>query len=191
MNKLIPFIFGVVVGVSGTYYYFQRKIKETVERKVTEELRKPLEATSIDIPVAEVEEIKRPELKKEKPIIEAVNTHETTYSQIVETYTNPEKVLKEENQMPIFADAKKEFPDPYLITEEQHYEDDDTYDLTEAEYNSIDDMLRTGLGEAIDDIDFTVGRDNLIPLIDGKTDEVIVRNEFLQVDYFITLNNDN
>ena len=121
---------------------------------------------------------KEKENKKEETIIfEKPNTHITAYN------NREEKEMKD--TIP-FAKEEKTYPDPYIITEDECYENEE-YDRVGCTYNYINDTLITDTNEVIEDIDFTVKYDNLTSVEECDIFEIIVRNEYLQTDYIITL----
>jgi hypothetical protein len=182
-NRIITFIFGVGLGVAGTYFYFKRKIDILVSEKVTEELRREFD-NKVDVEVIPDEELTpMPDsLIPEKKDIESkeINTHKVAYQKATEMYKeDPEFMTKEE--------YKEEFPDPVIITEQEHENGADEYDTICCTYNYEDDTLIEDNGGYIEDIDYTVGYINLDVYRDNMTDYIYVRNEYLKTDYCIEL----
>lgn len=176
MGRISCFIFGIGVGVLSASIYFSKKINQIVSKKVREEIKEIKKEISIIQSIKEPE--KNTENKKEETIIfEKPNTHITAYN------NREEKEMKD--TIP-FAKEEKTYPDPYIITEDECY-DNEEYDRVGCTYNYINDTLITDINEVIEDIDFTVKYDNLTSVEECDIFEIIVRNEYLQTDYIITL----
>lgn len=176
MGRISCFIFGIGVGILSASIYFSKKINQIVYKKVREEVEAIKKEINILQSVKESEP--QTEKKKEETIIfEKPNTHITAYN------NREEKEMKE--TIP-FAKEEKTYPDPYIITEDECYENEE-YDRVGCTYNYINDTLITDTNEVIEDIDFTVKYDNLTSVEECDIFEIIVRNEYLQTDYIITL----
>lgn len=176
MGRVSCFIFGIGVGILSASIYFSKKINQIVYKKVREEVKMIKKEINIlqSIKVSDKEK----ENKKEETIIfEKPNTHITAYN------NREEKEMKD--TIP-FAKEEKTYPDPYIITEDECY-DNEEYDRVGCTYNYINDTLITDTNEVIEDIDFTVKYDNLTSVEECDIFEIIVRNEYLQTDYIITL----
>lgn len=172
MGRISCFIFGIGVGILSASIFFSKKINQIVYKKVREELKEIEEEKKSQI-------VKEPESKKkeETVIFEKPNTHITAYN------NREEKEMKD---IIPFAKEEKTYPDPYIITEDECY-DNEEYDRVGCTYNYINDTLITDTNEVIEDIDFTVKYDNLTSVEECDIFEIIVRNEYLQTDYIITL----
>lgn len=177
MGRVSCFIFGIGVGILSASIYFSKKINQIVYEKVREELKAIKKEINILQSVKEPEKNTKNEKKEEKIIFEKPNTHITAYN------NREEKEMKD--YIP-FAKEEKTYPDPYIITEEECY-DNEEYDRVGCTYNYINDTLITDTNEVIEDIDFTVKYDNLTSVEECDIFEIIVRNEYLQTDYIITL----
>lgn len=174
MGRISCFIFGIGVGILSASIYFSKKINQIVYKKVREELKEIEEEEKKESQIVIEPESKK---KEETIIFEKPNTHITAYN------NREEKEMKD--TIP-FAKEEKTYPDPYIITEDECY-DNEEYDRVGCTYNYINDTLITDTNEVIEDIDFTVKYDNLTSVEECDIFEIIVRNEYLQTDYIITL----
>lgn len=176
MGRISCFIFGIGVGILSASIYFSKKINQIVYKKIREEL-KEIEIEKKEFQIVKESEPKNENKKEETIIFEKPNTHITAYN------NREEKEMKD---VVPFAKAEKTYPDPYIITEDECYENEE-YDRVGCTYNYINDTLITDTNEVIEDIDFTVKYDNLTAVEECDIFEIIVRNEYLQTDYIITL----
>lgn len=176
MGRVSCFIFGIGVGILSVSIYFSKKINQIVYKKIREEL-KEIEIEKKESQIVKESEPKTENKKEETIIFEKPNTHITAYN------NREEKEMKD--TIP-FAKEEKTYPDPYIITEDECYENEE-YDRVGCTYNYINDTLITDTNEVIEDIDFTVKYDNLTSVEECDIFEIIVRNEYLQTDYIITL----
>lgn len=177
MGRVSCFIFGIGVGILSASIYFSKKINQIVYKKVREELKAIKKEINILQSVKESDNNSENKKKEETVIFEKPNTHITAYN------NREEKEMKD--TIP-FAKEERTYPDPYIITESECY-DNEEYDRVGCTYNYINDTLITDTNEVIEDIDFTVKYDNLTSVEECDIYEIIVRNEYLQTDYIITL----
>lgn len=177
MGRISCFIFGIGVGILSASIYFSKRINQIVYKKVREEVEAIKKEINILQSVKEPEPQTENKKKEETIIFEKPNTHITAYN------NREEKEMKD---IIPFAKEERTYPDPYIITEEECY-DNEEYDRVGCTYNYINDTLITDTNEVIEDIDFTVKYDNLTSVEECDIFEIIVRNEYLQTDYIITL----
>lgn len=200
MKKVFIFLLGAIAGGAGGYYLTKKHYEKVIDIRVTEELSKANNLNEEEV-IEEYEEaeddydpndlneedMNDPELQKKiEKAHRELNTRRRTYNKIVKSESYISEDAPEE-----FWDPEAEFIDkpenpqpPYIITEDQHWEDDRTYDAEMLTWNEEEGELIDHNGDPIDDIDSTVGLDNLLKHFDG--DVIYIRNESELVDYEIT-----
>lgn len=187
VKSILIYISGVATGVGATYFLFRKRAKFELERRLTEEMleyKKSLSEPRVETIVFEEAELPEQEEsavvvpKLEKKIHEERNTHKTKYYTEVKKYTEGTD---------IFDEMKKPENTPYLVTEDDVYENKE-YDTNYLTWYPDADLLAEDIGgEGIDDIDYTVGYDNLAKLSVDKP-VIHVRNDYLKTDYEIQIN---
>lgn len=194
VKTFISFTLGALVGAGGCYLYLKNKLQKDFDKKLTNELLKTKKDLSSYTD-------SREELKKEfedendyeEPLVnsiqlqeaavERINTHMKNYKKIAEEYN------KEELEWGSSVDRKpieKRKLTPYMITEEDHFENEESYDIINCVWHNDEGILKDENGEAIDDVDATVGMNNISFLVKSGIYEIFVRNEYLYTDYEIT-----
>lgn len=178
-TKILIFIIGACTGVAGSYYFLNKKLKKQYEQKLTEALLK--------------------DLNKEMDINDEVDNVEQyeTYTELVSDYTEdvdiPEETEEEKNSEPdwLSYDEKKTkekgvTSPPYLITVDEYEDNDISYDKCVVFYHPDALTVVDNHGDIIEDVDWTLGFENLKTLND-RNEEIFIRNEYLSTDYDVML----
>lgn len=126
-----------------------------------------------------------------KPEPKEVDTHKKKYNDYIsladeyktEAEPEDEEWIEEANRPKLNDDD----PRPYVIDEDTHYDTKPSYDCVELTYDVISGQLIDDInGDVLDEIECTVGIDNLNNFIDDvDADEIFIRNEGWATDYVI------
>lgn len=185
IKNVIIFLTGVAVGGFASYLYLNNKLRKEYEAKTAA----TVEEMALYFKEEQKEEINK--IKKEEEF--------KSYSRLADIYAMDERTESDESwpEEPDWAsfdygptertDAQIEHSTPYIITEEEHFETFPRFDTIECYWRPWLGELTDENGEIIDEIDETVGCDNLKKLESNEYGEVFVRNERLTTDYQIYL----
>jgi hypothetical protein len=196
----LPVLGGLVVGAVSGYFFAKKKFETKYQRIADEEINSVKAAYSL--------RTKQHYLDKETAAQDLQNMRDLddTYSDLTKKYVtedwrkealeDPDEIPEEEVHHNVFIHAKDGaeiwLPDrddshPYIITVNEYMEGDERYDQTSISYFPLDDVLVDERDEIIDDVEGTVGTDNIQNFGLGSEDEsiVYVRNERLQLEFEI------
>lgn len=198
VTAIISLAIGFAAGASASYIYLKEKLTKEFEKKLTAEMLEyekehkekseksvnntPKEEKTDDIQA--IDEHTKPEPKE-------VDTHKKKYNDYIsladeyktEAEPEDEEWIEEANRPKLDDDD----PRPYVIDEDTHYDTKPSYDCVELTYDVISGQLIDDInGDVLDEIECTVGIDNLNNFIDDvEADEIFIRNEGWATDYVI------
>lgn len=177
MKKTLLLILGVAIGAAATF----KLAKNKYEKLAQEEIDSVKERFSDMKKTTKNEEVE----EKNNDIHEEVsdepqNIVTNKYRNLASDYTKSNNTVKTE---PVSSEVKED--EPYVINSDEFGEYDD-YEQACLLYFS-DGTLTDDNYDLVDDIDFTVGQDNVSLFEVNDIDELFVRNDRLKCDYEITL----
>lgn len=205
ITAIISLAIGFAAGASASYIYLKEKITKEFEKKLTAEMleyekehrektEKPANRTSKEENADDIQAID----EHAKPEPKEVDTHKKKYNDYITLadvyFIDKEYKMKgaepedeewiEEANRPKLNDDD---PRPYIIDEDTHYDTKSSYDCVELTYDVISGQLIDDInGDVLDEIECTVGIDNLNNFIDDvEADEIFIRNEGWATDYVI------
>lgn len=198
VTAIISLVIGFAAGASASYIYLKEKLTKEFEKKLTAEMleyekehreksEKPANKTSKEENADDIQAID----EHAKPEPKEVDTHKKKYNDYIsladeyKTEAEPEdEEWIEEANRPKLDDND---PRPYVIDEDTHYDTKPSYDCVELTYDVISGQLIDDInGDVLDEIECTVGIDNLNNFIDDvEADEIFIRNEGWATDYVI------
>lgn len=197
-TAIISLAIGFAAGASASYIYLKEKLTKEFEKKLTAEMleyeKEHSEKTEKPVDNAPKEE-KTDDIQaideRAKPEPKEVDTHKKKYNDYIsiadeyktETEPEDEEWIEEANRPKLDDDD----PRPYIIDEDTHYDTKPSYDCVELTYDVISGQLIDDInGDVLDEIECTVGIDNLNNFIDDvEADEIFIRNEGWATDYVI------
>ena len=198
-TKFLYFLGGAVIGAAATYFSLNLYLRKVYEEKAQEEIDAFQEA--LENPKTEEKE----EIKEEKDIPYETSSIQKVTKKSTENYASAVKSYEtdddsDEEEWPEWAvydsgpterkNEQSKSTTPYIISEEDHFEASPRYDCIECYWRPGEGHLVDSDGHIIDDVDATVGYENLEKLEDstnGNTGEIFVRNDYLSVDYEVIL----
>lgn len=198
VTAIVSLAIGFAVGASASYIYLKEKLKKEFEKKLTAEMleyeKEHKEKTKKHVDSAPKEE-KTDDIQAidehAKPEPKEVDTHKKKYNDYIsladeyktEAEPEDEEWIEEANRPKLNDDD----PRPYIIDEDTHYDTKPSYDCVELTYDVISGQLIDDInGDVLDEIECTVGIDNLNNFIDDvDADEIFIRNEGWATDYVI------
>lgn len=164
LSKVLMFTVGAAIGSAVTYILMRRKyenIEVYTDADLNQEYGQDDDATySHEDSEAD---------SKEQDMVQ--------YHKYVKRYSGNSLMDDVEENMKGVTDVDR----PYLISVEEYAELDD-YEVISLYYYE-DDVLTDELGNVIDDVDDTVGIDNLKKFDDIGVDSIYIRNDARQSDY--------
>ena len=197
VTAIISLAIGFAAGATASYIYLKEKLTKEFEKKLTAEMleyeKEHREKT--EKPVANTKEEKTDDIQSidehAKPEPKEVDTHKKKYNDYIsladeyktEAEPEDEEWIEEANRPKLNDDD----PRPYVIDEDTHYDTKPSYDCVELTYDVISGQLIDDInGDVLDEIECTVGIDNLNDFIDDvEADEIFIRNEGWATDYVI------
>lgn len=198
VTAIISLAIGFTVGASASYIYLKEKLTMEFEKKLTAEMleyekehkeksEKPIDNVYKEEKTDDIQAID----EHAKPEPKEVDTHKKKYNDYIsladeyktETEPEDEEWIEEANRPKLDDDD----PRPYVIDEDTHYDTKPSYDCVELTYDVISGQLIDDInGDVLDEIECTVGIDNLNNFIDDvEADEIFIRNEGWATDYVI------
>lgn len=198
ITAIISLAVGFAAGVTASYIYLKEKLTKEFEKKLTAEMleyekehreksEKPINNVHKEEKTDGIQAID----EHAKPEPKEVDTHKKKYNDYIsladgyKTETEPEddEWIEEANRPKLDDDD----PRPYVIDEDTHYDTKPSYDCVELTYDVISGQLIDDInGDVLDEIECTVGIDNLNNFIDDtEADEIFIRNEGWATDYVI------
>ena len=152
------FVLGAAVGVAATWQYFKKKYEQIAQEEIDS--------------VKEVFSRDRKAVRTENEAISEKLKELEKYKDIANKYSN-----EKEGGSEIMEDA------PYVISPDE-FGEDDYYDTISLDYYN-DGVLADDMGDAIEDIEGTVGPDALNRFGEYEDDVVYVKNDRLKCYYEI------
>lgn len=198
ITAIISLAIGFTVGASASYIYLKEKLTKEFEKKLTAEMleyekehkektKKPVDSAHKEEKTDDIQAID----ERAKPEPKEVDTHKKKYNDYIsladeyktEAEPEDEEWIEEANRPKLDDDD----PRPYVIDEDTHYDTKPSYDCVELTYDVISGQLIDDInGDVLDEIECTVGIDNLNNFIDDvDADEIFIRNEGWATDYVI------
>lgn len=198
ITAIVSLAIGFTVGASASYIYLKEKLTKEFEKKLTAEMleyekehkektKKPVDSAHKEEKTDDIQAID--ERAKSEP--KEVDTHKKKYNDYIsladeyktEAEPEDEEWIEEANRPKLDDDD----PRPYVIDEDTHYDTKPSYDCVELTYDVISGQLIDDInGDVLDEIECTVGIDNLNNFIDDvDADEIFIRNEGWATDYVI------
>lgn len=198
VTAIISLAIGFAVGASASYVYLKEKLTKEFEKKLTAEMleyekehkeksEKPADSAHKEEKTDDIQAID----EHAKPEPKEVDTHKKKYNDYIsladeyktEAEPEDEEWIEEANRPKLYDDD----PRPYVIDEDTHYDTKPSYDCVELTYDVISGQLIDDInGDVLDEIECTVGIDNLNNFIDDvEADEIFIRNEGWATDYVI------
>lgn len=197
VTAIISLAIGFAAGASASYIYLKEKLTKEFEKKLTAEMLEyeKEHRENADKSIPDTKEEKTDDIQaideRAKPEPKDVDTHKKKYNDYIsladeyKTETEPEddEWIEEANRPKLDDDD----PRPYVIDEDTHYDTKPSYDCVELTYDVISGQLIDDInGDVLDEIECTVGIDNLNNFIDDvEADEIFIRNEGWATDYVI------
>lgn len=198
VTAIISLAIGFAAGASASYIYLKEKLTKEFEKKLTAEMleyekehREKTEKSVNNAPKEEKADDIQAIDEHAKPESKEVDTHKKKYNDYIsladeyKTEAEPEddEWIEEANRPKLDDDD----PRPYVIDEDTHYDTKPSYDCVELTYDVISGQLIDDInGDVLDEIECTVGIDNLNNFIDDvEADEIFIRNEGWATDYVI------
>ena len=181
VKYLFAFTLGAVVGVAASWKVMEtkyRKIADEEIESVKEMLSKKTDNESENVE----DDLAVPEVDDEQDDTEESETKEVAaYNTIIKTqqYHNNYSVINKEGE----ASGEDKIDRPYIIDQSEVGELD--YEIIELTYYEGDNTLADELDELVDDVEDTVGWDNLDKF--GDYDSICIRNDARRVDFEILL----
>lgn len=198
VTAIISLAIGFAAGATASYIYLKEKLTKEFEKKLTAEMleyeKEHIEKTEKPVDNAPKEK-KTDDIQaideRAKPEPKEVDTHKKKYNNYIsladeyktEAEPEDEEWIEEANRPKLDDDD----PRPYVIDEDTHYDTKPSYDCVELTYDVISGQLIDDInGDVLDEIECTVGIDNLNNFIDDvEADEIFIRNEGWATDYVI------
>lgn len=198
VTAIISLAIGFAAGASASYIYLKEKLTKEFEKKLTAEMleyekehrektEKPVDNACKEKKTDDIQAID----ERTKPEPKEVDTHKKKYNDYIsladeyktEAEPEDEEWIEEANRPKLDDDD----PRPYVIDEDTHYDTKPSYDCVELTYDVISGQLIDDInGDVLDEIECTVGIDNLNNFIDDvEADEIFIRNEGWATDYVI------
>lgn len=165
LSKVIIFATGAAIGSAVTYILTRRKYEQVEWEYEEESVEENLESVEQDDDKSEED------LNKEDMV---------RYNNYVKKYAGNHIVDEMVNNV---KGSEDDVDRPYLITVDEYAELDD-YEVNSLYYYE-DNVLTDELGNVIDDVDDTVGADNLKKFDDMSVDSIYIRNDARMSDYEI------
>lgn len=198
VTAILSLAIGFAAGATASYIYLKEKLTKEFEKKLTAEMleyekehREKTEKTVINATKEEKADDIQAIDEHTKPEPKEVDTHKKKYNDYIsladeyktETEPEDEEWIEEANRPKLDDDD----PRPYVIDEDTHYDTKPSYDCVELTYDVISGQLIDDInGDVLDEIECTVGIDNLNNFIDDvEADEIFIRNEGWATDYVI------
>lgn len=198
VTAIISLAIGFAAGASASYIYLKEKLTKEFEKKLTAEMleyekehREKTEKPVDNTPKEEKTDVIQAIDEHAKPEPKEVDTHKKKYNDYIsladeyKTEAEPEddEWIEEANRPKLNDDD----PRPYVIDEDTHYDTKPSYDCVELTYDVISGQLIDDInGDVLDEIECTVGIDNLNNFIDDtEAEEIFIRNEGWATDYVI------
>lgn len=198
VTAIISLAIGFAAGATASYIYLKEKLTKEFEKKLTAEIleyekehrektEKPVDNTPKEKKTDAIQAID----EHAKPEPKEVDTHKKKYNDYIsladeyktEAEPEDEEWIEEANRPKLDDDD----PRPYVIDEDTHYDTKPSYDCVELTYDVISGQLIDDInGDVLDEIECTVGIDNLNNFVDDvEADEIFIRNEGWATDYVI------
>lgn len=183
------------LGVAGGYHLAEKKLEQKYADLSSEEIAEAkrfyslLNKTEFETPAAAVEAL-IPEDPERDEAIEALRNYQgiamDTPTSGVLVDSQPIDETDYDNDFDYEEEVKLRSSDaPYIITKDEFFENDPENEQSSVTYFVGDDTISDERDETIDDIDGTVGEDNLLKFGYGSGDSNVlyVRNEKLGLDF--------
>ena len=190
---LISFVLGAGIGSVCTYYFVNRFYERQIDVEV-HAVRDYYENKYSD-------KIKADDINQganndeEEEIDKKINTHQLkrpAISRDVVDYTKYAVDSDKESNEDSEAPKPKEFPKPYMISEDEYSDTHPEYRKRSVIYipetgDSPDEIVDASTYDEIDDWRDLVGEDNIAEIINKSMTGVYIRNEANAIDFDITL----
>lgn len=187
INNIIFFVLGAGVGASGAYLYMKDRFDKMMNEEI-DDIKAYYEENKTDISIEEPI-IKDPDVEdnvdsNEKPSIHSINKQKAYKNEVMKTNYHQFSNKKEESDEEI-----ESYSGEISVIDMDEFNDYNGYIKRTVSYYSENDVLYDEeLDEVIDDIDGTLGRENLDNLgNDGDITEIYIRNDNLGTDFEVCL----
>ena len=184
LKNVIIFGVGAAIGSFAAYFYAKKKYQKIADEEINS-MKEYYEIKKEKKPIVEVKSFQKEDVIKTNSLSELQELYSSKHNADLDPgyYSSPYPFSEREDDHP--TDGSLE--DPYTITADQFVNEKRNFEKETLLYFEGNGVLCEDTERIIEDIDSSIGRDNLDKFGEFEEDVMYIRNERLGIDYEVLL----